>query len=115
MNDHWWMANRSEIEAVSYTHLMIDTGSNVSIISTTELERIQRECGRVLPTLPLNNVILLGATGRQNKTIRRQVSANVISCGIATVSYTHLDVYKRQPMLSHILSNLIYSNLCLPL
>ena len=33
--------------------------------------------------LPLNNIILLGATGRQNKTIRRQVSASVMSCGIA--------------------------------
>ena len=61
---------------------MIDTGSNVSIISTTELERIQRECGKVLPTLPINNIVLIGATGRQNKTIRKQVSINVISCGI---------------------------------
>ena len=48
-----------------------------------ELERIQEECGRTLPTLPLNNIVLLGATGRQNKTIRRQVSASVMSCGIA--------------------------------
>ena len=64
----------AEVEGIP-AKLMIDTGSNVSIISTTELERIQRECGRTLPTLPLNNIILLGATGRQNKTIRRQVSA----------------------------------------
>ena len=106
----------AEVEGVP-ANLMIDTGSNVSIISTTELERIQRECGRTLPTLPLNNIILLGATGRQNKTIRRQVSASVMSCGIAiemeflvasglpfnilvAVSYTHLDVYKRQDIQS---------------
>ena len=72
----------AEVEGIS-AQLMIDTGSNVSIISTTELERIQRECGKVLPTLPINNIVLIGATGRQNKTIRRQVSINVISCGIA--------------------------------
>ena len=72
----------TEVEGIP-AKLMIDTGSNVSIISTTELERIQQECGRTLPTLPLNNIVLLGATGRQNKTIRRQVSASVMSCGIA--------------------------------
>ena len=74
----------------------IDTGANVSIINTTELERIQGNCGKLLPTLPINNIALIGATGRQNKTIRKQVSLNVVSKGIATVSYTHLDVYKRQ-------------------
>ena len=62
---------------------MIDTGANVSIINTIELERIQKECGRTLPILPVNNIILIGATGRQNKTIRKQVSVNVISKGIA--------------------------------
>ena len=62
---------------------MIDTDANVSIINTIELERIQRECGRTLPILPVNKIILVGATGRQNKTIRKQVSVNVISQGIA--------------------------------
>ena len=47
--------------AVSYTHL------NISIINVIELERIQKECGRTMPMLPVNN-ILVGATGRQNKT-----------------------------------------------
>ena len=105
----------AEIEG-TFAQLMIDTGANVSIINTTELERIQRKCGKLLPTLPINNIVLIGATGRQNKTIRKQVSLNVISKGIAinmiflitaglpfnilvgcdAVSYTHLDVYKRQ-------------------
>ena len=62
---------------------MIDTGANVSIINTTELERIQGNCGKLLPTLPINNIVLIGATGRQNKTIRKQVSLNVVSKGIA--------------------------------
>ena len=50
----------AEVEGIP-TNLMIDTGSNVSIISTTELERIQRECG-TLPTLPLNNIISVSYT-----------------------------------------------------
>ena len=32
---------------------------------------------------PVNNIVLIGATGRQNKTIRKQVSVNVVSRGIA--------------------------------
>ena len=63
----------AKVEGV-FTQLMIDTGANVSIINTNELERIQKECGQILPTLPINNIVLIGATGRQNKTIRRQVS-----------------------------------------
>ena len=72
----------AEIEGI-FAQLMIDTGANVSIINTIELERIQQECGRALPILPVNNIVLIGATGRQNKTIRKQVSVNVISKGIA--------------------------------
>ena len=50
--------------------VMIDTGSNISLIDSTELERIQQEGQIPIPNLPVNNII--------------------------TVSYTHLDVYKRQ-------------------
>ena len=105
----------AEIEGFS-AQIMIDTGANVSIISNNELDRIQQECHRTLPVLPINNVVLIGATGRQNKTIRKQVSLNVTSKGVSLdmvfliaaglpfniligcdpVSYTHLDVYKRQ-------------------
>ena len=73
---------RAEVEGIS-AKIMIDTGANISIINIIELERIQKECGRTLPMLPVNNIILVGATGRQNKTIRKQVSVNVISRGIA--------------------------------
>ena len=72
----------AEIEGI-FAQLMIDTGANVSIINTTELERIQEKCGQLLLTLPINNIVLIGATGRQKKTIRKQVSLNVISKGIA--------------------------------
>ena len=60
----------AEIEG-TFAQLMIDTGANVSIINSIELERIQEKCGQLLPTLPINNIVLIGATGRQNKTIRR--------------------------------------------
>ena len=63
----------AEIEGIP-SQIMIDTGANVSIISNSELDRIQQECHRTLPVLPINNVVLIGATGRQNKTIRKQVS-----------------------------------------
>ena len=90
---------------------MIDTGANVSLINDTELEKIQKQSKHTIPTLPVNNVILIGATGRQNKTVRKQVSLELESKGVTvnviclvaiglpleiSVSYTHLDVYKRQ-------------------
>ena len=62
---------------------MIDTGANVSIISNSELDRIQQECRKTLPVLPINNIVLVGATGRQNKTIRKQVSLSVTSQGVS--------------------------------
>ena len=46
---------------------MIDTGANVSLIDRVELNRIQAENKTIIPTLPINNIILIGATGRQNK------------------------------------------------
>ena len=95
---------------------MIDTGANVSLIDGTELNKIQKECKRILPTLPVNNIVLIRATGRQNNTVRKQVLLELTTNGVTipmiflvahglpfsiligcdTVSYTHLDVYKRQ-------------------
>ena len=46
-----------------------------------ELNRIQLENKTSIPTLPINNIILIGATGRQNKTIRHQVQLEVSSNG----------------------------------
>ena len=60
---------------------MIDTGANVSLIDSIELDRIQRECQEVIPTLPVNNKTLIGATGRQNKSVRKQVLTEVKSNG----------------------------------
>ena len=60
---------------------MIDTGANVSLIDINMYEKIQKESKISLPTLPISNIILIGATGRQNKTIKRQVSLEVISNG----------------------------------
>ena len=48
--------------------LMIDTGSNISLIDQVELSRLQQESSIPIPTLPINNVTIIGATGRQNKT-----------------------------------------------
>ena len=36
--------------------------SNISLIDSTELERIQREGQLPIPTLPVNNIIIIGAT-----------------------------------------------------
>ena len=59
--------------------VMIDTGSNVSLIDSTELERIQAKCRTTLPTLPVHNLILIGATVRQNKSVKKQVSLDLRS------------------------------------
>ena len=63
------------------TLAMIDTGANVSLIDKMELNRIQAENKNIIPTLPINNITLIGATGRQNKTIRNQVQLEVSSGG----------------------------------
>ena len=82
--------------------IMIDTGSNISLVDQVELNRLQQGSSITIPTLPINNVTIIGATGRLNKTIRKQVSLEITSKGVAllmpflAVSYTHLDVYKRQ-------------------
>ena len=74
---------------------MIDTGANISIIDQLELDRITELTTERMPTLPINNLTIIGATGKQNKTIRKQVFPGIQNC-FQPVSYTHLDVYKRQ-------------------
>ena len=77
---------RANINGV-ITIIMIDTGSNISLINQPELERIQANSNIPIPTLPINNIVIIGATGRQNKTIRKQVS-------LEPVSYTHLGTHR---------------------
>ena len=68
--------------------LMIDTGSNISLIDQVELSRLQQESSTPIPTLPINNVTIIGATGRQNKTVRKQVSLELNSKGLTfTMSF----------------------------
>ena len=71
-------ANINGVEAI----LLIDTGSNVSLIDSVELERIKQNSNLPIPTLPINNIILVGATGRQNKSIKKQVSLEMTSNGV---------------------------------
>ena len=71
----------AQIEGIP-TRIMIDTGANVSLINDAELERIQKQSKNIIPTLPVNNVILIGATGRENKTVRKQVSLEIESKGV---------------------------------
>ena len=61
---------------------MIDTGANISIIDQLELDRITELTTERIPTLPINNLTIVGATGKQNKTIKKQVSLNVTTNGI---------------------------------
>ena len=61
---------RVELQGVP-TDIMIDTGADVSLIDETELKIIQEHITKKIPTLPVNNITIIGATGRQNKTIRR--------------------------------------------
>ena len=53
---------RADVNGIP-TELVIDTGANVSLIDSAELNRIQRECKKIIPILPVNNVTLIGATG----------------------------------------------------
>ena len=53
-------------------------GDNLEPVSYTHLDVYKRQS---LPTLPVSNIVLIGATGKQNKTIKRQVSLEVMSNG----------------------------------
>lgn len=61
------------------TFVMIDTGANVSLIDNVELQRLENEGNTIFPKLPINNVTLIGATGRQNKTVKRQTMIELCS------------------------------------
>ena len=64
------------------TVVMINTVANVSLIDGIELNRIQENNTEKIPTLPINNITIIGATRKQNKTIRQQVSPDVTNEGI---------------------------------
>ena len=55
---------RVELQGVR-TELMIDTGANISLIDNTDLIGIQESIAEKIPTLPIHNIIIIGATGRQ--------------------------------------------------
>ena len=63
------------------TLAMVDTGANASLIDSIELQRLETECKIIFPKLPINNVTLIGATGRQNKTVKRQTMMELESQG----------------------------------
>ena len=77
-----------EINGVQ-TRIMIDTGANVSLIDGIQLNKIQEEGKTPILTLPISNIVLVGATGRQNKTVRRQVRLELSSNG-KTIPMTFL-------------------------
>ena len=63
------------------TDVMIDTGANVSLIDRVEYNRIKEIYKKNIPKLPINNMVIIGATGRPNKTVRQQVMLEVSSEG----------------------------------
>ena len=60
---------------------MIDTGANVFLIDKGEFNRIKDLCNEDIPTLPVSNMVIVGATGRPNKTIQQQAMLEVSSQG----------------------------------
>ena len=73
------------------TRIMIDTAANVSLIDGIELTKIQEEGKTPILTLPISNIVLVGATGRQNRTVRKQVRLELSSNG-ETIPMTFLVV-----------------------
>lgn len=71
---------KAQLQGVS-TEIMIDTGANISLIDNTEFDRINGLCKEQIPTLPVNNIVIVGATGKLNKTIRKQTLIEVSSNG----------------------------------
>ena len=70
----------AELQGVM-TDMVIDTGANVSLLDKVEYNRIKEMYKKNIPTLPVNNMVIIGATGRPNKTIRQQVMMEVSSEG----------------------------------
>ena len=68
----------AEINSVQ-TKIMIDTGANVSLIDAIELNKIIEEGKKHILTLPISNIVLIGATGRQNRTVRKQARLELTS------------------------------------
>ena len=67
---------------------LIDTGSEISVIAENILVEL-REFNKNIPVLPVAGVTVIGVTGVRSKRVTKPVS------------YTHLDVYKRQPIQHH--------------
>ena len=108
----------AEIQVIP-TEIVVDTEANVSLIDLVEFNRIKEPSNERIDTLPISNMVIVGATGRLNKTIRQQAMLEVASqgqmikmvflvaqglpfkamIGCDAVSYTHLDVYKRQELI----------------
>ena len=61
--------------------IMIDTGSNISLIDSIELQKIQEASKTIILTLPISNIVLVGATVQQNRTVRKQVQLELTSNG----------------------------------
>ena len=53
------------------TEVMVDTGANISLIDQTEFNRIKDACKENIPALPVSNMIIMGATGKANKSIKK--------------------------------------------
>lgn len=70
----------AELQGVM-TDMVIDTVANVSLLDKVEYNRIREMYKKNIPTLPVNNMVIIGATGRPNKTIRQQVMMEVSSEG----------------------------------
>ena len=47
-----------------------------------ELDRIKELATERIPTLPINNITSIGATGKQNQTIKLQINLDVTNKGI---------------------------------
>ena len=70
------------------TQIMIDTGSNISLIDSIKLQKIQEASKTIILTLPISNIVLVGATGWQNRTVRKQVQLELTSDGqIVTMTF----------------------------
>ena len=70
----------AEIQGIP-TEIVVDTGANVSLIDLVEFNRIKEQSKEKIDTLPISNMVIVGATGRLNKTIRQHAMLEVASHG----------------------------------
>ena len=80
--------------AVSYTHL--DLPNFAEVIWDYDIEAILADCQR----LGVKEFTISSTFSSLFETIAKFEELGCTLDGIVTVSYTHLDVYKRQPVLS---------------